>query len=397
VSEPVAILAGARTPFGRFGGAMRDLGIPALGATAIGGALARATLTPEDVDELVLGVNLPGSDRSIARQAALRAGIPDDRNAYTVDRACCSSMTALSLATRAIQAGAAKIAVAGGGENLSRVPFFLEGMRWGHPLGDVEMSDQLVISCPHTGVPRAVQAAAEAEEFGVTREQQDQWALRSQQRCREAIAKDLFAAETVPVEVSTSRGVERVEADESPRPGTTIEALRGLSTVYGSTTVTAGNAPGLSTGASSLVIATAAHAHERGLPTLATLIGTAMASGPPAKIASIPAIAARKLLDRLGHSIEDVDLIEINEAFAAVPLVSTLVLADGDPARADRLRERTNVNGGAIAIGHPTGATAGRMLLTLAQELRRRGGGLGLATICGGIGEGEAALIRVEG
>jgi len=399
VSAPggsVAIVGAARTPFGKFGGALRTLSLPDLGSRAAVAALERAAIGADEVDELALGVNFPGSDRSIARQVALRAGIPEDRNAYTVDRACCSSLAAIGMAVRSVAAGDARVALAGGAENLSRVPYFLEDMRWGHSLGKIELVDQLVISCPHTGVPRAVQAAVEAAEHGIGREEQDAWALRSQQRCAAATANGHFDPEIVAVDVQDEGGtVQRVEADESPRPQTTLKALGKLRTVNGSSTVTAGNAPGLSTGGTSVVLMPAAEAARRSIPLLATVVATTMVSGPPQKVASIPAVAARRVLDRADVSLDDVALIEINEAFAAVPLVSTLVLAEGDARVAERLREKTNVNGGAVAIGHPTGATGARLVMTLAFELARRGGGLGLVTICGGIGEGEAVLIRV--
>jgi acetyl-CoA C-acetyltransferase len=384
----VVILGAKRTPFGRFGGPLAPLTIPQLGAHAARAALADAEVGADEVDEVVLGVNLPGSDRSIARQTALQAGVPDDRSAYTVDRACCSSLTAIALGARAIQVGDARVALAGGAENMARVPYFLEDMRWGKRIGHVQITDQLVISCPHTGVPRAVQAADEALEHDVSRADQDAWAVRSQQRAAAAVAGGRLDDQLAPIE--------GVDADEALRPDTTAERLAALDTVYGSRTVTAGNAPGLSTGASQLVLASAEYAAEHGSEPLATLLATARVSGPPAKIASIPATAIRRVLERAGVSLDDVDLIEINEAFAAVPLVTTLVLADGDRGRAEQLRERVNVNGGAIALGHPTGATAGRLTMTLAYELRRRGGGLGVVALCGGIGEAEAALIRVE-
>jgi acetyl-CoA C-acetyltransferase len=389
VSGEVAIVGVARTPFGKFGGALRSLSLPDLGSHAACAALARAGVSPDAVDELALGVNFPGSDRSIARQVALRAGLPEDRNAYTVDRACCSSLTAIGMAVGSIRAGEARVALAGGAENLSRVPYFLEDVRWGKSLGNIQLVDQLVISCPHTGVPRAVQASREAAEHGIGREEQDAWALRSQRRAAAAIDRGLFADEIAPVDVE---GVD-VSADESPRRDTTLEVLGRLKTVNGSETVTAGNAPGLSTGGTSVVLAREDDASTR----LATVIETTMVSGPPQKVASIPAVAARRVLEKAGLTLDDVDLIEINEAFAAVPLVTTLVLADGDRDRAEALRERVNVNGGAVALGHPTGATGARLVMTLALELNRRGGGVGLVTICGGIGEGQAALIRVDG
>ena len=375
---------------------MRDITIPRLGAHAVGAALDAAGVAPDEVDELVLGVNLPGSDRSIARQTQLLAKIPDDRVSYTVDRACCSSMAAITLGTRAIQANDGKIVVAGGAENMSRVPYFLEGLRWGNRIGDVNLKDQLVISCPHTGVPRAVQAANEALEYNIDREAQDAWALRSQQRCKRALELGLFESEIVPIHMEVPGGFVEVTADEAPRINTTAEQLAALPLANGSLTVTAGNAPGLNTGATSVVMMSARQAMRRQVEPLCEVLATAMASGHPARIASIPAQAASKALEAAGLGIEEVDLLEINEAFAAVPLVTTHVLGGGDRALVARLRERTNVNGGAVAIGHPTGATAARMVMTLAYELRRRGGGVGLATICGGIGESEAVLIRVD-
>ncbi len=390
----VVLIGAARTPFGRFGGALRDWRLAPLAAVAIAGALSRAAISSSQVAELALGVNLPGSDRSVARQAALRADMPVDLVAYTVDRACCSSMAALDLAARSVAARPGTIAVAGGAENMSRVPYFLEDLRWGNRLGDVTLADQLVISCPYTGVPRAVQAADEAALHHIGRDEQDDWALRSQLRWSEAASGGRFDAELVSVDRTGGR--DALLADECPRPDTTREQLARLPCVNGSSTVTAGNAPNMATGASAAVVTTEAEAGRLGARPIARILAIEAVSGPPANIASVPAIAARKALASADVKLDDIDLIEINEAFAAVPLVTTAVLADGDALRKDRLRERTNVNGGAIAVGHPTGATALRLVMTLADELRRRGGGLGLATICGGIGEGHAAVIEVD-
>lgn len=392
----VVIASGVRTPFGAFGGNLKDFTLPQLAAIAIREALHRAGLEAGDVDEVDLGINLPGSDRSIARQSLLLAGIPETVNANSVDRACCSSMAAMTVARRGIQARDIDIAVAGGTENMSRVPYFVHDMRWGHRLGNVTLTDQLVIADPMTGKPRAVQAADEAAEFGISRQEQDEWALRSQQLWQQAWEAGRFVEEIVPVDVSQPKGDSiRLERDESPRP-TSLDRLSRLATVYGSSSVTAGNAPGLNTGASALVLMGDDIADRRGITTLARVIGWAQVSGHPDKLASIPAVAAKKALTQIGLGIDDIDLVEVNEAFAAMPLVSTVVLAGGDLSRLRRLRERTNVNGGAIALGHPTGATAARLVLTLAYELRRRGGGVGLATLCGGIGEGECVIVRVD-
>ena len=396
-SDPVVLLGAARTPFGAFGGAMRDVDLPDLGAVAATAALARAGLPAAEIDEFAMGVNLPGSDRSIARQTALRTGVPDDRFAYTVDRACCSSLTAVSLARRGLLAGDAEVALAGGAENLSRVPYFLHELRFGQRLGDVVLRDQLVISCPHTGVPRAVQAAEEAARYGVGRSEQDEWAVRSHQMATDAAGAGRLAEEIVPVAVPRARKPDLIiEHDESIRPHTTIARLAALPTVNGSATVTAGNAPGLSTGSAFAVLTCASTARRRGLRPQATILASVQVAGHPANIASIPAVAARAVLHKCGLTLDDIDLIEINEAFAAVPLVSTWLLGESDATQVERLRARTNVNGGAVALGHPTGATGVRMVMAAANELCRRGGGRGLIAMCGGVGEGEAVVIEVN-
>ncbi len=393
VSDGIVVIGAARTPFGRFGGSLRDWPLPRLSAIAVQGALQSADVEPEAIHEFALGVNLPGSDRSVARQSSLHAGLPLDCTSYTVDRACCSSLAALAMAARAIGAGATDVAVAGGVENMSRVPFFLEDLRWGHRLGEVRLSDQLVISCPYTGVPRAVQAADEALSFGIGREEQDAWALRSQQRWSEASARGDLQRWIVAVQ--DEDGTTELEVDECPRPDTSLEALAALPTVNGSRTVTAGNAPAMATGAAALVIASAQEATRRATAPLARLLAVEADSGPPEKIASIPAHAATRSLAAAAVELRQIELIEINEAFAAVPLVSTAVLGAGDQGLTEHLRSITNVNGGAIAVGHPTGATAARLVMQIVEELRRRGGGLGLVTICGGIGEAQAAVVEV--
>jgi acetyl-CoA C-acetyltransferase len=401
--EEVAVISAARSPFGKFGGALKDFTLPRLGGLVAAEAIRRAGISPEDVEEVATGVNLPGADRSIARQVLIEAGIPPDRVAYTVDRACCSSMAAVNMASRSIRLGEVAVAVAGGAENLSKVPYFLTEFRWGHRLGDVHLKDQLVIACPMTGKPRAVQAGEEAVEFGITREEQDRWAVRSNELYFTAKAACRFKAELMTIEVPQERGAPVAFADdESPRSDVVLEKLAKLPTIYGSATVTAGNAPGLSTGGSALVLMSREEAARRGKEPLAMLTGWAMASGHPDKIASIPAESARLALAKAGLSIDDIDLIEINEAFAAVPLVSTLIMAGRDQKKAEAIRAKTNVDGGAVAIGHPTGATGARMIMHLIYELRRRREQAGdsrpyygLATLCGGIGEGEAVIVKV--
>ena len=403
--EDVAVISAVRSPFGKFGGVLKDFTLPKLGGLVAAEAIRRAGIAPEDVEEVATGVNLPGADRSIARQLLIEAGIPTERVAYTVDRACCSSMAAVNMASRSIRLGEVAVALAGGAENMSRVPYFLTDFRWGHRLGDVHLKDQLVIADPMTGKPRAVQAGEEGLEFGITREEQDRWAVRSNELYFKAKAACKIKDELMTIQVPQERGEAIPFADdESPRADVALEKLAKLPTIYGSPTVTAGNAPGLSTGSSAIVLMSQEEAKRRGKEPLATLLGWAMASGHPDRIASIPAESARLSLAKAGLTIDDIDLIEINEAFAVVPLVSTLIMAGRDQKKAETIRAKTNVNGGAIAIGHPTGATGARMIMTLMYELRRRRQAAGdsrpyygLATLCGGIGEGEAVIVKVDG
>jgi acetyl-CoA C-acetyltransferase len=394
----VVVLGAVRTPFGKFGGTLKDFTLPDLGGQVVVEALRRAGIAAQDVDEIALGVNLPGSDRSIARQAALRAGIPDTTPAYTVDRACCSSLAAINMVSRSLRLGEARVTVGGGTENMSLVPYFLHAARWGNRLGDIVLKDQLVISCPYSDKARALQAGEEAMEYDIGREEQDRWALRSHQRVSTAQEAGFFKAEIMPIEVPQRKGPPIIfSQDEEVRPNTTLEKLAKLRTIYDSPTVTPGNAPGLSTGASAIVLTTKDEAERRGLKPLATVKTWAMAAGHPDKIASIPATPAQKALDQVGMTVDDMDLIEINEAFAAMPLVATHILGGGDPEKVTAIREKTNVNGGAIAIGHPTGATAARLVMTIIYALQSRGGGWGLVSICGGIGQGESVIVKVDG
>ena len=402
--EEVVVISAVRSPFGKFGGALKDFSLPELGGRVMAEAIRRAGVEPADVEEVATGVNLPGGDRSIARQVLIESGIPANRVAYTVDRACCSSMAAVNMGSRSIRLGESKVVLAGGVENMSKVPYFLNDLRWGKRLGDVTLKDQLIIACPMTGKPRALQAGEEAVEFNVTREEQDAWALRSHQNYFKAKEAGYFKDELVSIEVPGRRGDPIiVEEDESPRADSSLEKLAKLKTIYGSPTVTPGNAPGLSTGSSAMLLMSAQEAKKRDTKPLASLMAWAMASGHPDKLASIPAEGARLALEKAGMTVDDIDLIEINEAFAAMPLVSTLIMGGRDPEKVEAVRAKTNVNGGAIALGHPTGATGARLIITLVHELgrRRKATGenrpfYGLVTICGGIGEAESVIVKVD-
>lgn len=397
MSREVVIVSAVRTPFDKFGGAMKDIPNFELGASVFKEVMKRGNVSPEDIDEIYLGINMPTQNRSLARQAAILSGIPATKNATTVDRACCSALAAIAMGYRGIALGDIDVAIGGGAENLSKVPYFLEEMRWGTRIGPVVLQDIVQVSCPLTGKARAVQAGEGALKYNVSREEQDKWAFESQQKYQKAYEAGKFNDEIMPFEIKQRKGNSIVlDKDQSPRPETTLESLSKLKTVYDSLSVTPGNAPGLNTGAAAILLMSKEEADKRGIKPLATILSHAQASDHPDGIVYTPAYAAIKALKKANLTIDDIDVIEINEAFAAMPLVSTIVLGDNDPDKIEKIRQKTNVNGGAIAIGHPTGATAARLVMTVVFELIRRGGGIGLATICGGIGEGESMIVRVD-
>jgi acetyl-CoA C-acetyltransferase len=366
----VVVLGAVRTPFGKFGGTLKDFTLPDLGGQVVAEALRRAGIAAQDVEEIALGVNLPGSDRSIARQAALCAGIPDTTPAYTVDRACCSSLTAINMVSRSLRLGEARVTVGGGTENMSLVPYFLHAARWGNRLGDIVLKDQLVISCPYSGKARALQAGEEAMEYGIGREEQDRWALRSHQRVSAAQEAGFFEAEILPIEVPQRKGPPIIFGqDEGVRPNTTLEKLAKLRTIYDSPTVTPYRHPGECSRAQYRRVGHSPHHEGRGGASWPQAVG------------------------------DDQDMGDgcWTPCFAAMPLVATHILGGGDPEKVTAIREKTNVNGGAIAIGHPTGATAARLVMTIIYALQSRGGGWGLVSICGGIGQGESVIVKVDG
>ncbi len=399
--KEVVIVSAARTPFGKFGGLLRDSSTVDLGAHVLKGTLDRINLDYKEVDEVYFGVNMPSENRSIARQIALKAGLPETTPAATTDRACCSSAIAIGIGYRSIKGGDIDVAVGGGSENLSATPYFLSELRWGNRIGSITLNDIIQVSCPYTGERRAWQAGTDAVKYGVSREDQDKWALRSQQLYAKALAEGKFKDEIILFEIPIMKRGKQVDMiimseDEGPRPDTTLEKLSKLSTVYDSPTVTPGNAPGLSTGAASVILMSKEKANELNIKPLATIVAHAMAAGHPRGIATIPGITSLKALEKAKMTIDQIDLVEINEAFAVMPLVSAIIMGNNDSKKIEEIKNKTNVNGGAIAIGHPTGASAARILMTLIYELKRRGGGCGLSTICGGIGQGESFIVKVN-
>ncbi len=399
--DDVVVVSAVRTPFSKFGGALKDIHSIDLGVLVIKACLEAVGLTGGEVDELYYGMCIQ-SEAALesnvnGRQALLRAGLPPTVLSLTLDRACCSSLTCVQLGCKSIRLGEADICMAVGAENMSNTPLVMNGLRWGRGLRPPVMRDHLN-PISYTGFNALAKDAGDvAIENGVTREMQDKWAVGSQQRYQEAFTKGKFKDELMPVTIPQRKGPPVVfDADEFPKPHTTFEGLSKLPTVYGSPTVTAGNAPGLDAGASAVLFMRRSKAEELGLKPLAVILATESVALSPEKIAEAPAPAIQKALVKARLRLDQIDLIEINEAFAAMPLVSTKILADGDEAQWNALLRKTNVNGGAIAVGHPVGASGARILMTMMYELKRRGGGYGVCAICGGLAQGDSAVIKVD-
>lgn len=388
------IVGGARTPFGKFGGALKDVAAVDLGGIVIKEALERSGVSGEQVDEVIMGMVIQaGAGQVPSRQAARKAGIPWNVASQTINKVCASGMRAVTMGDQIIRAGDGQIIVAGGMESMSNAPYALPGARYGLRMGDAAVRDLMMydgLTCPFDQVPMAVHGSNVADEYEISREEQDRWAYRSQMRAAEAMAAGRFDEEIVPVPIPQRKGEPLlVTKDEAPRPDTTLEGLAKLAPVYKKDgTITAGNAPGINDGAAAMVLMSEAKAAELGVKPLATILGHAQVGAEAPYIATTPGLAIQKLLEKTSTRLEDIDLFEVNEAFAAVTLTSGKIVGWDE--------EKVNVNGGAIALGHPIGASGARIILHLAYELKRRGGGLGIAAICSGAAQGDAVLIKVE-
>ena len=378
------IVSAVRTPFGRLGGGLAHLRAPELGAIAIRAGLERAGIAPDEPEYVVLGQVLQaGAGQAPARQAAVGAGIPKETPADTINKVCASSVRALEIADLMIRSGGHDLVVTGGMESMSNAPYLLPKARFGYRLGNGEVVDHMVfdgLTSTFDGLHMVEQASKVSRELGISREEQDEWAFRSQMRAAAAQDEGRFADEIVPVG--------DVAADEAIRRDATLEKLSALPPVFDPEgTTTAGNAPGVSDGASCIVVCSEEHARRRGLEPLATIVGQAYVADDFAYLARTPARAGERALAHAGKTIGDVKRVEINEAFASVAKSSARMLGADESL--------VNVNGGAVALGHPIGASGGRIVATLVYELRRQGGGLGLASICSGGGQGDALLIEV--
>ena len=381
---PAVIVSAVRTPFGKLGGALSKHSATELGGIVIRAGLERAAIDPAAVGYVVMGQVLQaGAGQAPARQAAIAGGIPRDVPADTVNKVCASSIRALQLADLMIRAGQHDVVVTGGMESMSNAPYLLPKARFGYRLGNGDVLDHTVfdgLTSTFDGLHMVQQASSVARELGITREAQDAWALRSHQRAAAAQLAGRYADELV--------AVDGLEHDESVRRDTSLEQLAALEPVFDPEgTTTAGNAPGVNDGASCVVVCSGHWAREHGIEPLAVIVGQGTVADDFAYLARTPARAGQAALAAAGRSIDDVSRVEINEAFASVAVNSTRMLGVDE--------EIVNVNGGAVALGHPIGASGGRIVATLVHELRRSGGGLGLAAICSGGGQGDALLVEV--
>jgi acetyl-CoA C-acetyltransferase len=387
----VVIVSAARTPIGKYGGSFRDLHPAELGAVAARAAIARAGLTPSDIQDVWIGHGRQaGSGPNPARQVGQRAGLPHSTPGQTINKACASGLQAIVSGAQSIMLGESEIVLAGGIESMSRMPYLVDAVdaRWGHRMGNFTLVDAMYrdgFQCPLSNLIMGETAEVLAKNYGISREESDCFALESQRKAKAAIDAGYFESEIAPVSLP-GRKPTIVERDEHPRGETTIESLRKLPPVFGDGIITAGTSSGITDGGAALVLTSAAEAHTRGLTPRAKILGWASAGVDPRIMGIGPVPAINKLTERTGLTVDDFDLIELNEAFAAQVIA---VLRDV-PISADRL----NVNGGAIALGHPIGCTGARIVVTLLHELERRGAKRGLATLCVSGGMGMAVAIE---
>jgi acetyl-CoA C-acetyltransferase len=386
------ILSSARTAFGKMGGGLAPVDATELGGVAIAGALERAGVSPSEVDQVSFGqVIQAGQGQIPSRQAQIKGGIPKEVPSETVNKVCASGMRSVGLVDLAIRAGDAEVAVAGGMESMSNAPYLLPGARFGFRMGDVKTVDAMThdgLTNPFTHLQMINEASEVSNDLGIERDDMDRFAARSHQLAAQAQESGVLAEEIVPVTVKGRKGETLVDTDEAIRPDASQESMAKLRAIGGETaTHTAGNAPGVNDGAAALVLASEAWAEANGKEVLGTIVGYGQIGDEFAYLAKTPALAAMAGLEKMGRSASDVDVWEVNEAFASVALNTVNMLGIDE--------DKVNVNGGAIALGHPIGASGGRIIGALVRELQRRGGGLGCAAICSGGGQGDAIFIEV--
>jgi acetyl-CoA C-acetyltransferase len=395
--DPTVIVSAARTAIGKFGGAIAAVPAVRLGAHAIEAALGRAGIMGDQVDYVIMGQVLQaGTGQITARQAAVEAGVPKNVPALTINKVCLSGLNAIALADQLIRAGEVSTVVAGGMESMDLAPYLLPKARIGYRMGDGKLVDSMIydglwdaFNQRHMGD----QSDDVNKEFSISREDQDAWSARSHERAHAATSEGRFKEEIAPLDIPQRKGESvRFEIDEGIRPGTTAESLGMLAPVFQADgTITAGNASQISNGGAAVVVMSAERAQELGIRPMAEILAHGMSADEPPYLHTVPAMAIQSALKKVGLAPNDLDLVEINEAFAAVAVHATRLLFDGNGAA----EAKVNVNGGAVALGHPIGCTGARITVTLLHELRRRGGGVGVAALCGGGGQGDALVYRV--
>jgi acetyl-CoA C-acetyltransferase len=388
------ILGAARTPFGKMGGGLASLDATDLGGTAIAAALERAEVAPEQVEQVVFGQVLQAGQGQIpSRQAQIKGRIPKEVPSETVNKVCASGLRSAGIVDQAVRSGDINVAVAGGMESMSQAPYLLRQARFGYRMGDAQMIDSMMndgLTNPFSGKKMGAEADEVGDELEITRADMDKFALRSHELAIQATDEGRLPEEIVPVTISTKKGDTTVEVDEAPRRDSSLETLAKLPGAFHKDgSHTAGNAPGVNDGAGALVLSSDEWAKANGRPVLATIVAQGAVADDFPYLARTPANATKAALEKAGLSVDDIDLFEINEAFASVALNSMRMLGVDE--------SKVNVNGGAIALGHPIGASGARLLMTLVNELKRRGGGLGVAAICSGGGQGDAVIVEVNG
>ena len=398
----IVIVSALRSPFGRYGGSLREFDYFDLGAIPMREVLNRVNLEPNIVDEVFWGVGDTSPCKDVytpvaARQTLLKAGLPAETPSIAIDKACVSAMSAIKLGCMAMKLGEIAVAIGGGATSFSQEPLIVRGVRFdGFRMGDVKMEDPLYALGYKDFNPVSVDTDDVAYEYGVGRDEQDEWSLRSHQNYGAAWKAGKFKEEILPLEITQKKQEPiTLDIDEQYRSNSSLDALKKLKPVYGTRAITAGNAPGLNDGATAILFMTRAKADELNLEPLAEIVAMSSIAINPHRMPEGPAYAAIKALKLADMSIDDISVMEINEAFAAVPLVSTLLLTDKDKQKAAALRKKTNINGSAIAIGHPNTASGARLIMNLMYELRRRGGGYALGAICGGLAQADACIIKV--
>ncbi len=400
--KDIVIVSAVRTPFGRYCGSLKEYDYFDLGALPMKEVLKRVHVAGDQVDEVYWGVGDTSVCKDVytsvaARQTLLKAGLPPETPSVSIDKACVSAMSAVHYGCRAMVAGEIRSAIGGGATSFSQEPLIVRGLRWkGFRIGDVKMEDPLFALGYKDFNPVSVDTDNVAIEYGISREEQDEWALRSHKNYGNAWEAGKFKEEMMILDIPQKKGDPVIlDIDEQYRKETTLERLAGLPGIYGCKGVTAGNAPGLNDGAAAVLFMTRSKAEEMGLEPLAEIVAMSSIAISPHLMPEGPAYAAMKAMEGGRLGLDDIHVMEINEAFAAVPLVSTLLMAGKDKLKAAKIREKTNVNGSAIAVGHPNTASGARLIMNLMYELRRRGGGYALGAICGGLAQADACIIKV--